>query len=308
MRAVVLVLLAIAAFAGTGTVAQAQEDVPWTVGTAANEFGADRDNYRYTVDPGSQLEDGLTVTNHGTTPLELTVYSADAFTTEQGRLDLVAKGAPSTGVGAWVHPAQDRVTVQAGQSTQVPFTVSVPDTATAGDRMGGIVTSLMQGDVERRVGIRIQLRVGGELKPGLSVEDLGVRYAGSPFGTGDATLTYTIRNSGNAIVAARQAASVSGPFGSWHADAGPVADSPQLLPGATWKVSVPVHGAVPAVELAGSVTLTPLLTDASGSVAPLPAVEGTAHSVAVPSLLLLLLGVAIVIAVVVLIIRRRRAA
>jgi hypothetical protein len=298
------VLLAIAGLAGLGGApAAAADEVPWTVATAANDFGSDRSNYSYTVDPGEQVEDGLVVVNHGTTPLDLAVYSADAFTTATGRLDLVAKDAKSTGVGTWVHSGLDHVTVQPGQSADVPFTVAVPAGAASGDHLGGIVTSLRAGDVERRVGIRLRVRVGADLTPGLSVENARVQYSGSQFGRGDATVSYTIRNTGNAILAARQAVSVSGPFGSWRAP-GRVDDSPQLLPGETWQVSVPVHGVAPAVRLAASVTLTPLLTDAAGSTAPLATIEATAHGWAIPWVVLLALVAGCV--VVVAFSRRRR--
>ncbi|MFB9688799.1 WxL protein peptidoglycan domain-containing protein [Amycolatopsis plumensis] len=300
-------LLAAAAFAGVtaGPVA-AQDGVPWTVTTAANDFGADRENFSYTADAGEQITDGLTIANHGTSPLELAVYGADAFTTGTGQLDLLAKTKPSTDVGAWVHPSTDHVTVQSGQATEVPFTVMVPADAKAGDHLGGILTSLTQGDVERRVGLRIRLRVGGDLRPGLSVENLDARYSGTanPLGTGDATLTYTIRNTGNAIVTARQTAAVSGPFGSWRVQAQPLPDSPQLLPGETWQVTTPVHGVTPALYMAATVTLIPLLTDAAGSIAPLATADTTTHSWAVPWTLLTVILIGLV--VVALVIRRRR--
>jgi hypothetical protein len=180
--------------------------------------------------------------------------------------------------------------------------------------MGGIVTSPAQTgeadgtNADRRLGIRIRLRVGGELKPSLSVEDLHVRYSGTPnpFGKGDATVSYTIHNTGNAILAARQAASISGPFGSLGVRAGQIDDSPQLLPGDTWKVSVPVHGVAPALRLTGTATLVPLLTDASNSVAPLAAVEATAHAWTAPWALLLFLVVLCGLVVAGLAFRRRR--
>ena len=78
--------------AGTGPAAAADGDVPWTVGTAAGDFGSGRQNYSYTLDPGGRLQDGLVVTNHGTTPLRLAVYAADGFTTKDGRFDLVTQG------------------------------------------------------------------------------------------------------------------------------------------------------------------------------------------------------------------------
>ena len=86
---------------------------------------------------------------------------------------------------------------------------------------------------ERRQ-IQVRLRVGGPLKPSLAVEHLRIDYAGTPnpFAKGDATVSYTIRNTGNATLAARQTLSVSGPFGRWAVAAPRIADSPALLPGA----------------------------------------------------------------------------
>jgi hypothetical protein len=52
---------------------------------------------------------------------------------------------------------------------------------------------------------------------------------------------------------------------------------------------VPVHGASSALRLTGTVALVPLLTDASGSVAPLTAAETTTHAWTGPWAVLLLL-------------------
>jgi hypothetical protein len=136
-----------------------------------------------------------------------------------------------------------------------------------------------------------------------------VSYSGTPnpFGEGDATFTYTIHNTGNAILTARQAVSISGPFGRLGVRAGQIDDSPQLLPGETWKVSVPVHGVAPALRLTGTVTLIPLLTDASGSVAPLAVVETTTHTWTLPWALLPFLVVLCGLVVAGLASRRRQA-
>ncbi|WP_433435330.1 WxL protein peptidoglycan domain-containing protein [Nonomuraea sp. CA-141351] len=307
-QATVVVLLAALGFLGLGAgPAAADGDVPWTVGTASNDFGSDRQNYSYTLNPGGRLKDGLVVVNRGATPLHLAVYAADAFTAEGGKLDLVTKDAKSAEVGAWVHTDRPDVTVRPGESVEVPFTVTLPDDAAPGEYMGGIVTLLTDGvNADRRLGIRIRLRVGGELKPGLAVEDLHVRYSGTPnpFGKGDATVTYTIHNTGNAILTARQAVSITGPFGHVGVRAGQIDDSPQLLPGDTWKVSVPVHEVVPALRLTGTVAVVPLLTDASNSVAPLAVVETTTHAWTAPWALLLF--VVVLCGLVVAVFRRRR--
>ncbi|MEU4289732.1 DUF916 domain-containing protein [Kribbella sp. NPDC026596] len=249
--------------------------------TAANSFGADRPNYSYTVNPGGQVEDGLVVANSGKTPLTLAVYAADGFTTDAGKLDLLTNDDKSTSVGTWVRTAQGQVTVPPGKSIQVPFTLTVPADATPGDHMGGIITSL----TNHRLAIRIRIQVSGELKPSMSVDDAHLRYSGK----GDATLTYTVRNTGNTILAARPTTAVSALFKA--ADANTAADTPQLLPGETWKVSTTVHGVTPILRLTGKVTLLPLLMDAAGSTGTLDTITTTTHTWTFPWMLLVLLVV-----------------
>ncbi len=45
-------------------------------------------------------------------------------------------------LGSWIHFAQPLVTIPAGKSVAVPFTVAIPATATPGDHAGGVVVSL----------------------------------------------------------------------------------------------------------------------------------------------------------------------
>lgn len=319
-RTVVLTLLAtlLSTFGlvgvGASTAYAADDDVAWAVRTASNKFGADRQNYRYTANPGGSIRDGLVVVNHGKQPIELAIYAADGFTTDGGQLDLLTPDEKSTGVGAWVHAGRDTVRIQPGKSVEVPFRLTLPENATPGDYLGGIITSLRQqeavGNVDRRLALKVRLRVGGDLRPSLTVEDLRVSYDGTanPFGTAGGTVDYTIHNTGNAILAAGQDVSVTGPFGRLGVDAADVPDSPELLPGEKWQVSVPVDGLRPAVRLAGTVTLTPLMTDAAGSVSPLEPTDTTTHTWAVPwALLVLLLVVAAAVVLGVVLTRRRRA-
>jgi hypothetical protein len=164
-------------------------------------------------------------------------------------------------------------------------------------------------NVDRRLGILIKLRVGGDLKPGLAVEQLKVHYAGTinPFAKGDATISYTIRNTGNAILSARQAASVSGPAGWLRAEAAAHGPAQQLLPGESRKVSVAVPAVAPGVRLTATATLTPLITDAAGSTTALPPILATQHGWAIPwTLLLLVIIVLGVLAGGIPLLRRRR--
>ncbi|MET7710682.1 DUF916 domain-containing protein [Micromonospora sp. NPDC005413] len=315
LRTTALSLLAAVAAAGVGAgpALAAEGNVAWTVRTASNGYGEARSSYTYNANPGGAVEDAMVVANRGPAPLTLSVYAADGFTTDAGQLDLLTRDKKSVAIGAWVKANAESVVIQPGKTAQVPFTISVPDNATPGDYVGGILTALTQADqaeginVDRRLGIRITLRVGGELKPNLAIEDLHVTYAGSfnPFSKGDATITYKVHNVGNAALSGQQAVSVLGPFGLLRVRAGDIAAPPELLPGESWSVTVPVRGVAPAVSLAATATLTPLLTDASGSTTSLKPVEVTAHGWALPWMLVLVLVVLIAVLVGAYLYRRR---
>ena len=321
LRAVFAMALALIGVAGGGLAAtataraagSADDAATWTVATASNHFGSARRNYAYVANPGATLEDAIVVSNPGERPVRLTLYAADGYTTADGAFDVRTRDSRSGSVGAWVTPDRPLVTVQPGSSVTVPFTVTVPKDARPGDHLGGIVASRTEAaadgsDVERRIGIRIQLRVSGAFEPRLVVENPRITYSGtaSPFGTGSAVVTYTVRNTGNTVLKARQSVGVAGPFGQWETRAGAVPDSPALLPGETWAVTAPVHGVVPSVGVTATVTLTPLLTDPAGSTAPLAAVDTTASGWAVPWTFLLLVAIAAVLAVVAVRLRGRR--
>ncbi|GIF48254.1 uncharacterized protein DUF916 [Asanoa ferruginea] len=280
-------------------------DVAWTVRTASNSYGADRSSFSYAVNPGGQVKDAMVVANRGKAPLNLAVYAADGFTTDTGQVDLLVKDKKSVGVGVFLHADRDKFSIKPGETVTIPFTMAVPSNATPGDYVGGIVTSLTQAEgaesinVERRLGIMVKLRVSGQLNPALAIEDFHVDYAGTvnPFAKGDATVSYSIHNTGNTILSASQAVSVSGPFGWLRTAAGKVAAPPQLFPGESWKVSVPVSGVAPALRVGATVSLSPLLTDPSGSTSALDPVEATAHGAAVPWTLLVLVVVLIALVV-----------
>lgn len=314
-----LVTVGVAALAVLGFTAPAnaagENDVTWTVRTGSNALGADRTSFTYTVNPGAAVDDTLVVANRGATALDLAVYAADGYTTESGQLDLLTTQDTSTGVGAWVDTDIDTVTVESGQTVDVPFSVQVPQDATPGDYVGGVVTSLAQSDeeaginVDRRLGVRITLHVGGELRPSLAVEDVSVAYHGTlnPFATGDATVSYTLHNTGNAILSAQQLASVAGPFGWFTAAAAAQEAPPQLLPGESWDVTVPVEDVAPTFRVSATAVVTPLLTDLSGSATSLDAVTATDSTWAVPwSLLVLVLLVVGAVVGTARVVRRRR--
>ena len=70
------------------------------------------------------------------------------------------------------------------------------------------------------------------------------------------------------------------------------------------KVSAPLHGVTPAVRSTATVKVIPLLPDAAGSIAPLPAVQATGTAWTFPWTLLAAIALAVGLAVA--LVRRRR--
>ena len=290
-------------------------DVTWGVRTAENEQGAERQNYGYEIEPGSELTDAIIVTNYDTAALDLSLYAADGYTTEAGQLDLLTLEEDSVEVGAWVTLDEERVEVPPGESVEIPFTLAIPDDATPGDYAGGVVTSLTQSpqeqgiSVDRRLGIRMHVRVGGDLVPTIAIDAMSAHYSGTfnPFAAGDATVTYTVRNTGNAILTAGQSISVSGPFGMFPAGATGIERVPELLPGESWSMTVPVAGVLPTFLLTAEATLLPELpADSTSDATALPSVQATATTWGVPWMLLLVLIIAAAAVYLSVVVSRRR--
>jgi hypothetical protein len=214
------------------------------------------------------LTDHIEVSNASEGPLTLRVYASDAFNPRAGGFDLLVANRKPVDVGAWVKVSQETVTVPGRGKLIVPFTLTIPANATPGDHVGGVVASMStvqtnaKGDkvsVDQRVGARIYLRVSGQLTPSLTVDGLTATYHPTlnPFGSGRATLTYTLRNKGNIRLDARQSVTVDTPWGQ-RITAPVPKDAGEILPGNGVEVTTEVRGLVPAVWLTARVHLDPL--------------------------------------------------
>jgi hypothetical protein len=275
-----------------------------------------RPNLSYSVTPGAALRDYVAVWNYGTKPITLRLYAGDAFITGDGGFDVLAAGKESTAVGSWAKLGRARVTVPRRSRVIVPFTLTVPRNATPGDHAGGIVASLAatrtdaKGNkvrVDQRVGSRIYMRVTGKLTPQLSVEGLHTAYHGTlnPFATGSATVTYTVRNTGNVRLGARQLLRVSDLFGgdaTVHRPRG----IPELLPGSALRFTATATGVLPTVRDTTTVTVDPV--PVRGDVPPptRPRVTASTDFWAVPWTVLGLVLVLLAVVVLFFVRRRRR--
>ncbi|MCY0916694.1 DUF916 domain-containing protein [Streptomyces sp. H27-G5] len=180
---------------------------------------------------GSTVRDSVTIVNSSDRELTFQVFATDAVNTPVGgAFALLPVESKPKGVGTWTalpSGAAGTVTVPPKGREDIPFTVRVPEDATPGDHVGGIVAlntavegvradGKVQVGVKRSVGARLYFRVPGPLTPGLSVEDVRVSR-GAPllpwFKDARATVSYALVNRGNVVVEPKVTISAEGLFG-----------------------------------------------------------------------------------------------
>jgi len=290
----------------------AGDSAAWSLIPADNANGAGRGNFGYAVDPGAQISDAVIVANTGSTPLELVLYAADAFTTPEGVLDLRLGDEPKADSGSWIVLPQPSLSLQPGEAREVPFTISVPADARPGDHPGGIVTSVASADpgatlaVDRRLGIRVHLRVSGELSPAVTVTEPAAAFEPSwnPFSGGSLTVSYTLTNTGDTRITATDAVALAGPLGVGAVGAPPTATA-EVLPGSSIVVQRTLDDVASLGWLGGTLTVVPEAVGLGAQ--PLDAVSVDVSVAAVSwSLLAAVVVLAVAALVTVLLVLRRR--
>jgi hypothetical protein len=234
----------------------------WSIRPATADGKPDnRQHFTLQSAAGGTLKDQVLVTNLSKVAATFDVYATDAFNTPTGAFDLLSASAKPIDIGSWVSFASPTVTIPAGGTVAVPFTIAVPKKASPGDHAGGVVVSLSTGTnvrLDTRVAVRMYLRVPGYLRPVLAVQDVKAEYhgVGNPFGSGRVTITYTVVNTGNIRLRSHPSAKVT----AWYAATlGTVtsADLPELLPGQRMTLSTEVGDVFPAGALFVDVNLQP---------------------------------------------------
>ncbi|WP_406445568.1 DUF916 domain-containing protein [Streptomyces sp. NBC_01613] len=248
------------------TSAHAADNGSWSVYPASSQVAA-RPYFYLSADPGTTVEDKVVVANKTGQPLTFRLYAADAYNTARdGGFAVKTAKEKQRGVGAWAKPAKSRVTVPAHGKVTVPFTLRVPQGAEPGDHPGALVAlderidkgegSLALG-VQRAVGARVYLRVGGPTLPAISVENVHVVHH-QPLvpglGGSTATISYTLHNTGNVTLNPKVELRAEGLFGRTLLARDLSRIPSELLPGQRVHLTEPWRGA-PQLDW-GDVTLT----------------------------------------------------
>ncbi|MGQ0679889.1 MAG: WxL protein peptidoglycan domain-containing protein [Actinomycetota bacterium] len=290
------------------------ESITWSIKPVPDPQGAERASFTAEVEPGQMITDSVQIKVLSSNPIAFEVYASDAFITPTGGFDLLVGAEAPKDLGSWVQTSSSSVLINPGEPVEVPFTIRVPDNATPGDHAGGIVSSLttlaaVEGGapvrVERRLGTRIYLRVIGPVEPKLEISKHRSSFEGvwNPTGRGSVTTSYTVENTGNVRLKARQRILVGGLF---QGQAVEFEDLPELLPGSRLDLSQQVKGVVPSGRLTTEIVLEPFASAEGEVIEPAPDLVASATSLfALPYALLLFLALAGGICVLLLVKRRR---
>lgn len=244
-------------------------EITWGIVPATAEGVPDsRVSFRLQVPPGATLTEHALLTNYSPTEVTFGIQGADGVVGEDGAFDVLPPDVESKDIGSWM-TVQDSVVLAPGASALIPFIITVPENATPGDHPGGLVASVTQvGDtadgpsvgLTTRVGVRIHLRVPGDLAPSIAFSDVETRYEYSlnPFQPGTLHLSYTVANDGNVRVGSIQQADATGPFGLPTGAVGPsgsvVGQQREILPGQDTRVSTELTGVWPLAFITTSLT------------------------------------------------------
>lgn len=298
-RRCIVVLAAGAALGLSATVPAAAEEpapgggangaITWGVQPSSPEGPNLRPYFNYVLAPGAELVDYVGVTNFSDKPLTLSVYASDAFNNSSGGFDLLAANIPPADAGTWVALKKNVVKIPPKTRLDIPFTLKVPADASPGDHVAGIIASYTvagQGGnqsvtVDQRVASRVYARVTGPVQASLAVENMNVEYQRPAMfvGPGSATVSFTLRNTGNVRLTGTQVLRVASMVGT-SASPSPEAlpeQIPELLPGNSVDFVVPIEGVWPLFRMTAAETVSPVIT--SGGPDEAPAVEVASASV-----------------------------
>jgi hypothetical protein len=262
-----------------------------------------------TLEPGESFESVVVLKNLSSAEISLTLYASDASTSGDGQFMLRQTDTGERSLlGSWFTSARSVLRLPANSEARVPFTIAVPADAPPGDYGGAVLSSLDSTSDEgqrviARVGVRVYLRVAGDLAPGVVLSDLEVDRRASWWNqfTGEVQIATTVENTGNTRLQIGGTASAGSAFG--RTEAALVPSQLELWPGDKVELSGIVSKAKSLWNLDTEATVRPSLVDGQTQTALDPVTAS--HRVTVlpwtPAVLLLLLGGGVTAAI-----RRRR--
>jgi len=173
----------------------------------------------YNLDLGESKDDALLLFNTGEETKTVKLYPVDSIPSNQGNFALEAQDAPRDGIGAWIKLAETLVTLEPGESREIPFVITIPKDADVGEHSGGIIIQKAapgqaEGEaaasVVTRVGIRVYQTVPGEIIKEIEIDDFSLELIKPQDQKPYYDIVLTAKNKGNVSLSPKVSLEISG--------------------------------------------------------------------------------------------------
>jgi hypothetical protein len=154
----------------------------------------------FTANKGEAKRDVILVSNNSDQKQTIDLYAVDGVVTNTGSYTCSQQSEAREGMGAWIALDKTAVTLEAGKTEEVGFSLTMPADADVGEHNGCIVFQL-QGDEGQATGnvriltrqaIRVVATVPGDLHRDIAIEAFTVADKG-----GEQVYELGLKNSGN---------------------------------------------------------------------------------------------------------------
>jgi hypothetical protein len=147
--------------------------------------------FRYYQYPGTTVKDSLILRNIGEHEETVRLYAADATVNQAGSFTPKLESEEQNGIGLWSTLSDKEVTLEPGESIEIPFSIEIPLGIAPGQYFGSIINEqvntgtcpnglLTNGNgecpgniqIKTRTGNRIYLTIPGEIKHDITLRNL----------------------------------------------------------------------------------------------------------------------------------------
>jgi hypothetical protein len=187
--------------------------------TTAMEMKVQPALFEQVVNPGDRFSTSITVTNPGTVTRQFTVGVQDiSGITQGGEPIFTTSTVANYGLSSWVTLGNPTITVPAGGSVVVPFTINVPKSAGPGGHYGAIFISFgatrptfTGTGLGYEVGSLIELRIAGDATEQAEIKEFSTDKA--LYQSPDVTFNASVADEGNVLLQPRGPVDITNMFG-----------------------------------------------------------------------------------------------
>lgn len=168
----------------------------------------------FQLGPRQSVTDTVVINNGTDSEQTVRIAAVDSQSTDIGAFGLKGTNAEHTGIGKWVKLSATQITVAAGQTKKVSFTLSIPAGTAPGEYAGAITvqsvppkSSASGAYITSRVGVRIYNTVPGALVKQATLQNFSVVESAA---MRNYEFTIRAKNDGNVTLPARLVLHIEG--------------------------------------------------------------------------------------------------